>query len=204
MLLNEKVSCQQHDPNFMKQNRTNTCVNRRKGAGRKSTTRSSCDLRAQCWPINSLCLSSMWWQSIISPHRKAGTGTFPSSGTLCLGPNRDSRPQVRKPCLQIPANSKRKAQQSSLCRLFLLLQEKRLGPVCSLSPRAGTMQTPAGGQHRPQEHPPDPLLAGQPMTGSPPPRRALVPLLCPRCGGPRCYDPLSPHSMWQECPSVPP
>lgn len=96
MSLNEKVSGQQHDPNFMKQNRTNTCVNRQKGAGRKSTTRSSCDLRAQCWPINSLCLSSMQWQSIISPHRKAGTGTFPSSGTLCLGPNRDSRPQIRK------------------------------------------------------------------------------------------------------------
>lgn len=30
MLLNEKVSYQNYDPNFMKQNKTNTCLNRRK------------------------------------------------------------------------------------------------------------------------------------------------------------------------------
>lgn len=75
------------------------------------------------------------------------------------------------------------------------------GPCLQSLPEQ-TMQTPAGGQHGPQGHPVDSLLAGQPTAGGTPTScRAFAPLL-PR-GGHYCCDPIAPSQHVAGLPLCP-
>lgn len=129
---------------------------------------------------------------------------FPSSGTLSIGTIGIPDPRAATESLSaIPSSTLQgETKWSSFCSLLLLLQDKSRAPVCSLSQsrQCRPLQEASTGLRDTQW---TACLLDSPRQAAPPHLAEPLPPSSPVVGI-TAVTRSRPHSMWQDCPSVPP